>query len=321
MDLSIIIVNWKSVRYLRDCLASLYRQVRELEFEVIVVENASGDGCEAMLAREYPQVRMVVATENLGFARANNLGFRQSHGDTLLFLNPDTEVKSGAVQRMASWLRVHRAVGAVGARLLNSDGTCQESCVQAFPTLLNQFLDANLIRRLMPGSRMWGASALLNPDGGPVKVDTISGACFMVKREVFEKVDGFTADYFMYSDDVDLSYKIWRAGYAVVCLPECEVVHHGGRSSSQRLDSFAAVQRRAALSQFFRRTRGPVYAGLYRVAMSVAALLRMALAVSAMPFAGKPATRRMLWAIVTRWRHIFVWSVGLRGRFCFAQNG
>ena len=311
IDLSIIIVNWNSADFLQACLTSIYKTVQETRFEVIVADNASVDGCEAMLRHDYPEVRFIGATENLGFARANNVAYLQSRGETLLFLNPDTELMESALDRMFGLLQAHPSIGALGPRLYNADGTVQESCVQAFPTLTNQFLDASLLRKWFPRWSIWGACALDEPERGPIDVDAISGACFMVSRGVFESVGRFTEDYFMYSDDLDLSYKIRRAGYSVVCLTNCAVRHYGGGSSSRRDPRFAAVQRRQAMSQFFRRTRGPWCSGAYRVLVSAAAILRMGVACIALPFAASSEKRDRLQCVLIRWRSILRWALGI----------
>ena len=153
MDLSIIIVNWNSA----DVSARLPRLDLPfragIEFEVIVVDNASNDHCEQMLREEFPGVIFVQSGANLGFARANNLGFSHSTGEILLFLNPDTEVSDDSIVRMAHCLRATEGAAAVGARLLNTDGTLQTSCVQSFPTIANQLLDFDFLRRKFPTSR------------------------------------------------------------------------------------------------------------------------------------------------------------------------
>jgi len=312
MNLSIIVVNWNSVDYLRACLASVYQTVREIEFEIIVVDNASGDGCEAMLQREYPEARLIAATRNLGFARANNVGSLHSQGDVLLFLNPDTVVIGDALEKMFRWLQEHPSVGALGACLLNTDGSVQQSCVQPFPTLVNQFVDAHLLRHWFPRWKLWGTWPLLDPEhpAAEFEVDAISGACFMVRRAVFESVGRFTEEYFMYSDDLDLSYKVRHAGYSVVCLSDCFVTHHGGGSLSHRDRSFAGVQYRLAMAQFFRRTRGPLCSAIYRTLVGTAALLRLFLALGSLPFAASVERREGLRDIVTRWRNILWWAVG-----------
>ena len=123
MDLSIIIVNWKSVAYLRDCLRSVYYHANDMSFEVIVVDNASGDGCPEFLADEFPTVHCIASAENLGFAGANNLGVQHATGRNLLFLNPDTVIMANALQTMMATLDNTADAGVVGAMLLNSDFT------------------------------------------------------------------------------------------------------------------------------------------------------------------------------------------------------
>ncbi len=215
-DLSIVIVNWKSADYLRLCLFSIEEHMTGVLYDVVVVDNASDDGCEAMLLREFPWVKFLGATENLGFARANNWGYVHTRGRYVLFLNPDTELRDDALERMLMWLDGHARAGAVGARLLNSDGTLQENCVQAFPTICNQILDAQFLRNLFPHSSMWGMNALIAESREPATVDSVSGACYLARRDAFEAAGRWNEEYFMYSDDLELSYRIRRAGYAVM---------------------------------------------------------------------------------------------------------
>jgi hypothetical protein len=320
MDLSIIIVNWNSADYLRACLASVYVSVRETQFEIIVVDNGSRDGCEAMLREHFPKVHFIGASKNLGFARANNLGYLESKGRTLLFLNPDTEVIADALDRMCAWLDAHPSAGAVGACLYNADGSVQRSCVQAFPTLANQLLDADLLRQWFPKWRIWGTAALEEPRRGPAEVDAISGACFLVRREVFEAAGRFTEDYFMFSDDLDLSYKIRHGGYSVVCLTDCAVLHYGGRSSSQRGPSFAAVEQRHAMSQFFRRTRGPLCSAVYRLLTCAAAIFRLCIAVGMLSLTASPEKRQELRSVLIRWRSVLYWAMRLETKFEGVQS-
>lgn len=157
-DLSIIIINWNSVGFLRKCLASVYANTKKTSFEVIVVDNASGDGCGDMVRAEFPEVHFVQSATNLGFAGANNLGVQYSSGKCLLFLNPDTELAGPAIDRMMEFLQSHAEAGIVGARLLNSDLSIQTSCIQNFPTVLNRVIDADLLRRLFPRLAFWGCS-------------------------------------------------------------------------------------------------------------------------------------------------------------------
>src|SRR5579864_4649508 len=149
-EVSIVIVNWKAAQVLRQCLASIYRSTCEARFEIVVVDNASFDGCGEMLRTEFPRVVFLQNKENHGFAAANNLAAQHSTGRYLLFLNPDTEVTPSAIEKMLTFLQRSPYAGAVGALLLNSDGTVQASCVQSYPSILNQVLDAEWLRKQFP---------------------------------------------------------------------------------------------------------------------------------------------------------------------------
>src|SRR5438876_184590 len=132
MDLSIVIVNWNSAAFVRKCVASIFRNVAGISFEVIVVYNASYDGAAGIVGRDFPQIRFIQSEENLGFACANQLGYEHSTGRSLLFLNPDTEIQGSAICDLLTYLESLPDCGAIGCRLLNGDGTLQTTCIQAF---------------------------------------------------------------------------------------------------------------------------------------------------------------------------------------------
>jgi hypothetical protein len=311
MDLSIIIVNWNSVDYLRACLSSIYRETGGITFEVIVIDNASSDGCEGVIREEFPNVVLIQSTENLGFARANNLGYTRSSAAILLFLNPDTEIRQDVFTKMVGHLRSYPSAGAVGARLLNSDGSLQSSCVQAYPTIWNQLLDSELLRRAFPSSGLWGMKPLFSDGDEPAEIDAISGACFMVKRGVFEQAGLFSEDYFMYVEDLDLSYRIRKTGYSIYYLNGCPVVHHGGRSAAKQEAYFPNLRQQESLLQFFRTTRGDWYSKLYRVALAAAAATRIVLAVCSIPFGRFGFRSKTPASVLHKWSRILHWAVGL----------
>jgi GT2 family glycosyltransferase len=312
VDLSIVIVTWRSLDYLRACLASIYSTTKDLTYQIIVVDNASGDGCARVIHAEFPQVQFIASQHNLGFAKANNLGFRHASGETLLFLNPDTVVRDNVFARMVAHLQTNVSAGAAGARLLNSDGSLQSSCVQAYPTIWNQLLDSGLLRRLFPHWSIWGMKALFRRGPQPCAVDAVSGACIMVKRKVFREVGGFTESYLMYVEDLDLCYKITSARHSVLYLPDCEVVHHGGKSSAQQSLYFVNLQQREALSEFFRSTKSRWYSWCYRAVIVAAASMRMALVVLSFPMGPlvlRGSDRKQL---LGKWFAVFQWAIGLR---------
>jgi GT2 family glycosyltransferase len=189
MDLSIIIVNWNSAEFTKNCIASLHSTIEGLDYEIIVVDNASDDDIFGALKGCFPPVELICLEHNIGFARANNLGVEHSRGANILFLNPDTLVLNDAIRTMVSALRSRPEIGAVGCRLLNHDSTLQMSCVQPFPTLINQLLGIECLRRRWPRLRLWGMRAVFSGERQSLsEVDVVSGACLMMKREAYEQV-------------------------------------------------------------------------------------------------------------------------------------
>ncbi|ACB33656.1 glycosyl transferase family 2 [Leptothrix cholodnii SP-6] len=311
MDLSIIIVNWNSREFLRKALASIPESTSALSVEIIVIDSGSFDGCAEMLRQEHPQVRFIQAGKNLGFARANNAAFEVSRGEVLLFLNPDTEVIGAAIEALY-WQLVNTPDAAiVGPKLLNSDGSVQDTCVRAFPTILNQMLDCDWLRRRFPGARLWGKQALLRPGRQACRVDAVSGACLMIKRAPFEAIGRFSTDYFMYAEDMALCLKAARAGFGICFVPAAVVVHHGGASSSQaRVNTFSAVMAVESQWRFFRNTRSPRYAMLYRAALFGASALRVGVLLLIWPLQAlfdRRAARSNAWP---KWLARLRWAAG-----------
>ncbi len=276
MDLSIIIVNWNSADYVKKCLSSLNANTTGVEHEIIVVDNGSYDSCEKMIAKDFPAVRFFQSKENRGFAQGNNFGAERAKGDYLLFLNPDTEAVNSAVSGMLTVIKNLPRTGVLGCKLLNSDMTTQTSCIQPFPTIVNQLLDARVLHRLFPRLSLWGIAPLFMDNKEPATVQVISGACMMIRKTVFEKVGGFSSEYFMYTEDIDLCYKVQRAGYSNYYTGAVSIIHHGGGSSQFRKESsFANVQMRESISKFLAKTRGKLYSTLYRGSMFLAGVIRL----------------------------------------------
>lgn len=313
-DLSIIIVNWNSAAFLRKCLASIYAHSHGLSFETIVVDNASFDGCEEFIRQDFPTARFIQNKENLGFARANNLGFSHSKGRNLLFLNPDTEVKGRAIKTMLRCLEAKADAGIVGAKLLNSDYSIQTTCIRRFPTLLNQALEADSLRSLFPKSSLWGAKPLFKNGNIPAPVEAISGACMMVRRSVFERAGRFDSNYFMYSEDVDLCYKISQAGWKIYYTPDATVIHHGGGSSgAKRANTYAAVLMRQSRLQFMRMRRGRLHAAAYQWTMALVAVCRLILLGTLWLLSLSRVRRQSVQLALAKWALVLRWAVGLEG--------
>lgn len=315
MDLSIIIVNWNSREYLQRCIDSILATTHGIKFEIIVIDNASFDGCDEMLRRCYPQVRFVQSEKNLGFAKANNEAFRFSEGRNLLFLNPDTEIKEDAIETLLRHLQALPSAGALGAKLLNSDKTIQTSCVQAFPTIANQVLDSEALRTLFPTARIWGTRPLYEEDGNPTEVDAVSGACLMIRRSVFERIGKFSEDFFMYSEDVDLCFKVRKYGLINYFIPSAVITHHGGASSSQNKGNlFSSVMILESRWRFFRKTRPSWYCWLYRFAMFFGSIVRIGLVYFLWPLSRFKEGRSSMDFVLKKWTSRLRWALGGENR-------
>lgn len=310
VDISVIIINWNSVNFLRACLASLQRQSRRPK-EVIVIDNASFDGVADMLREEHPDVMFLQSRENLGFSKANNVAAKHATGSLLLFLNPDTEVPAKGIEALHDAAVEIGEFGVLGPVLLNSDGSLQLSAAQAFPTILNQVLDSEHLRRRFPRLRIWGMKPFL--DETRSRAECISGACMLMTAKLFWELQGFSEKYFMYSEDVDLSFRAAKAGRHNYIIPEVRVLHHGGGSSSKRPNTFAVTTMRESRFRFFAANRSVFYAQCFKISIGASALLRLLALTFARSSARTDGARRLkLENACIKWKAVLVWALTCR---------
>ncbi len=231
--LSVIIVSWNVRALLRQALASLYASWGPRPgLEVIVVDNASTDGSAALVAADFPQVRLIANATNRGFTGGNNQGLDVARGDYLLVLNPDTEIIGDALQQLVDYLDAHPDVGMVGPQLLNPDGSVQSSR-RRLPTLPILFLESTWLQWLAPRRLLRRYYVADRPADREQPVDWITGAAMATRRAVWEQVGGFDEGFFMYSEELDWCRRIGAAGWRVVYLPSAQIIHHEGKSSEQ----------------------------------------------------------------------------------------
>ncbi|MGI5836288.1 MAG: glycosyltransferase family 2 protein [Chloroflexota bacterium] len=272
MNLSIIIVSWNTQPLLRRCLESVYDGLLNCKFEMLVVDNSSFDGSVQMVREKFPDVRLIENHENVGFARANNQAIKASAGRYLLLLNPDTEVQPGALESLVSFMEEHPFVGAAGAKLLNPDGTLQISCFPT-PTLPRELWRLFHLDLLHPyacyPTNIWCTQA-------PLEVETAQGACLILRREALEQVGLLDEEYFIYSEEVDLCYRLRRQGWKVYWVPQAEVVHHGGQSTRQ-VASRMFLHLYQGKILFFRKHHCHTAAQLYKLILLSAASVRLLL--------------------------------------------
>jgi GT2 family glycosyltransferase len=278
VDVSVIIVNWNTVGILRDCLRSVFAETTGINFEVIVVDNASSDGSVDMIRQEYGQVILIANTENRGFAVANNQGMAIANGRYLLLLNSDTIVLNGAIQKTLACAEKWPDTAVVGCRILNPDRTLQNSCFM-FPSLLNGFLFSTTLYRLFPKSRFFGREQMTWWARDDTReVDVVTGCYMLVRRQSVEDVGMMDDGFFMYAEETDWCYRFKSKGWRNRFTPDAEIIHLGG-ASAPKLSARRAQITNASFVRYMRKhwSKPRAWAGIYLIALFYATRLAMLL--------------------------------------------
>ena len=218
--------------------------------EVILVDNGSQDGGRIEVKRAFPSVHIIENEKNLGFAKAVNQGLQKASGRYVLLLNPDTQMKDGAIERLVSFMDAHSDVGVAGAQLLNADGSKQNS-IANFPSLATELFNKSLLRWLFP--KKFPGKERDYPE--PVEVDSVIGACMVVRRKAMEQVGLLDEDYFLFLEETDWCYRMKRAGWKIYHVPQAEVYHFQGKSA-ETAKKRAKVEFYRSRYHFFRKNRG-----------------------------------------------------------------
>ena len=286
--LSVVVVSWNTRELLTRCLESVRQSRATGGIEVVVVDNASVDGSAQVVRERFPWVRLLANTENVGFARANNQAIPWTTGRYVLLLNPDTEVEPDAIETLLRFMEDHPQAGAAGPRLMGGDGAVQRSCHPA-PTLSRELWRLFHLDTLRPLA--W--YPIENWDQRTARpVDVVQGACMMVRREALQQAGLLDEQYFIYSEEVDLCYRLRQHAWEIWWVPRATVVHHGGQSTRQVA---AAMFLRLYQSKvlYFRKNYGPHAAQRYKLILLGATVARLLL----LPFVWlwpKPQRRQFL---------------------------
>ncbi len=229
--LSIVIVAYKSRDEIGPCLASLPSRLDGRPVKTVVVDNSPGDGAGELIRARFPAVDYVPAEKNLGFGRANNAGYGRSHGECVLFLNPDTICNEAALAHCTSRVRAERDIGLISPKLVLANGAMDAACRRSLPTLWDGFCRASGLAAAFPRTRLFaGYNLTWRPDDGTYDVGAINGAFMLARREVLEKTGLFDERFFMYGDDLDLCVRVARAGYRIVYDGRVQITHLKGVS-------------------------------------------------------------------------------------------
>ena len=304
MDLSIIIVSWNTKEFLLPCVRSVFENEQGISREVIVVDNGSQDGSGNEVKKTFPSIHLVENQKNMGFAKAVNQGLQKASGRYILLLNPDTQMKGGAIDRFVSFMDSHSGTGVAGAQLLNSDGSKQNS-IANFPSLATELLNKRLLRWLFP--KRFPGKERNYPE--PVEVNSVIGACMMVRREALDQVGSLDEDYFLFLEETDWCYRMKKAGWKIYHVPQTEVIHFQGKSAETDKKR-SRVEYFRSRYHFFKKNRG---SGLCFI-LVVGLMVRLLVESISMTFACLFTV-----GMVKRWRRklsIYAYLLWWHLRFC-----
>ncbi len=301
--LSIIIVNWNLEKLLTECIASIYRNLNDINFEIIVVDNNSSDDSVKAIKNAYAKVNLLVNEKNIGFGKANNQAIKASAGEYVLLLNPDTIIVGDAIQRMLAFIINDAHIGAVGPKVVDGNKVVQPECARKYLTLSGELVRLAKIDLLHRRSKMdntWNHTR---------EVEVLSGSCMLIRKSCLEQIGGFDEQFFLYGEDVDLCYRIKQSGWKVYYFHKASVRHLAHQASAKATAFSPFAVSCSSSYKYFKKNRGLGVAILYRIVVLLTSLLWMILYIITLRFlSGKPLHKlsfyhdycKLKWALTTK---------------------
>jgi GT2 family glycosyltransferase len=256
VKLSIVIICWNDLKVILNCLASIYAQTHNLDFEIIVSDNGSADASRDEIRKHFPKVKIVENNANLGFARGNNAGIRVAQGQYILILNPDTLILDRALEKLIAFADAHPEAGAFGCRVLNPDGSFQNPA-RPVPTLLGYAIAAMNLRWLGHIFKTCESDVYPGWQGQTEReIGFQSGCCVLFRGDLLKNLNGFDDRFFYHFEESDLCCRVWKSGSKILYYPKAEITHLGGQSVGRFPVRFALETHRSAY-RFFHKHYGP----------------------------------------------------------------
>ena len=316
VDVSIIIVNWNTKELLANCIRSIIERREVLKYEIIVVDNASTDGSIEMIRDQFPYVNLIESKKNLGFARGNNRALAEVNGRYVLYLNPDTELKTNAISGVANFLDTYSEYGAAGCKILNPDGSIQLTCARTFPSPFRQFCFLAMLNRLFPKSRFFSTVEMAYWDHSDSReIDCLSGAFMMVRKSLADELRGFDENLFMYAEDVDLCFRIKSKGKKIYYLATEEIYHFEGAGTRKNPNpNFSSIMQMGSNYYFIRKHYGPAAGYRFKIAIFIGSMIRLGMLVLLAPYLLVFSSNRNydIKSKMDKYYDILLWSVGRR---------
>ncbi len=274
MQVSVIIVNYNVKYFLEQCLYSVNKACRGMEAEILVVDNNSTDGSRSYLEPAFPTVKFTWNAINMGFARANNQGLAQAKGAYILFLNPDTILPEDCITKCLAFFDVKKMAGALGIKMVDGSGNFLKESKRAFPSPLTSLFKLSGLSRLFPHSKLFAKYHLGHlSENENHEVDVLAGAFMMIPKKVLDEIGDFDERFFMYGEDVDLSFRIQKAGYTNFYFSESSIIHFKGESTKRGSLNYVRLFYKA-MSFFVKKHYSGSKAGIFIFLIQAAIIMR-----------------------------------------------
>lgn len=274
MKLSIVIVNYNVKYFLEQCLHSVEKACKDIETEIFVVDNNSVDGSTGMIIQKFPDVKLINNKKNLGFSKANNQAMRKATGDYILLLNPDTVVEENTFIKVISFMDEHPEAGGLGVKMIDGKGKFLPESKRGLPTPWVAFYKIFGLSTLFPKSKVFGKYHLSYLDKDEIhEIDILAGAFMLMRKSVLDEVGLLDEDFFMYGEDIDLSYRITKGGFKNYYFPETTIIHYKGESTKKGSLNYVRMFYNAMII-FARKHFSKQYAGLFSFFIHLAIFFR-----------------------------------------------
>jgi GT2 family glycosyltransferase len=295
LKLSIVIPTYNAHEWIAQCLDSIRAHRPGADYEVLAVDDASSDDTVAIVRSQFPDVQVFTNQKNVGFGKTVNVGLKASTGEYVLVLNNDTWIHEGALDALVGYLDAHPDTGIVGPKVLSGDGSLQQQCRRRIPTPMAALLYFTGVAKLFPKNpRVAGYLMTAADEHATTEVDSVSGACLLVRRSVADTLHGFDPDYFLYGEDMDFCWRTKLAGWKVVYYPKAVITHFGGQGGTGKMRIYATVEWHRAMWIFYRKHRAPKAGVLERwlVYTGIAAKTALAVAITVVRRSATPGTAK-----------------------------
>lgn len=319
--LSIIIINFNVKYFLEHCLNSALSALTGIEGEIIVVDNHSTDGSKSYFENRFPPVKFIWNETNIGFGKANNLGLKYATGEYILFLNPDTIIPEDCFKKCISFLQSKNDTGALGVKMIDGSGRFLKESKRSFPYPLTSLFKLMGLANLFPHSKLFAKYHLGNLDeNSNHEVDVLAGAFMMIPRKIINVVKGFDEDFFMYGEDIDLSYRIQQAGFVNYYFAETCIIHFKGESTKKGSLNYVKMFY-SAMNIFVKKHYKNSRAGIFNLFIQVAIGIRAAMAAAArfLKWIGMPVID-MLVIAGSFWIVKILWSIYIKQEVNYSPN-